>query len=216
MNLKNYRKDPVVLVADKDMEFFLRGILNRPEALGIKQVNFEIFRHPQKDPGCRLIGHDFLRPLTKIYQHALIILDHEGCGKESLNRDALELEIENRLRTSGWNDRAGAIVIDPELENWAWSTSPEVDRILGWQGKSATLRTWLLNNGFLSKDSMKPCPPKKALRETLRNVRKPWSASIFHQIAQTVSLKQCADPAFQKLKATLLNWFPTTKTEINV
>lgn len=207
MNVNKYRGDLVVLTADKDMEFFLKGVLNRPESLGIKLLSFEIYRHPQKDPGCFLTGHDFLRPFINRYEHALVILDREGCGKEILDRAKLEDEVEGRLSSSGWGERSAAIVIDPELENWLWSSSPEVDTVLGWKGKSPKLCTWLSDKGFLSGEAVKPRPPKQALQEALRYVRKPWSSSLFHQIAKKVSLQRCSDPAFFKLKEKLRQWF---------
>ena len=55
-------KDLVILAADKDLEFALRGMLSRPEALGIRPVeaNTDIFVEPEHDPACALRGVDFL------------------------------------------------------------------------------------------------------------------------------------------------------------
>ena len=56
--------------------------------------------------------------------------------EENCNCDEnLETEAEQRLSSSGWDDRAVAIVLDPELEIWVWSDSPEVDDVLGWRGR---------------------------------------------------------------------------------
>jgi hypothetical protein len=33
------------------------------------------------------------------------------------------------LFTSGWENRAAAVVLDPELEIWVWSDSPEVEAV---------------------------------------------------------------------------------------
>ena len=46
------RKDLVVLTADLNTENTFKGLLSRPEALGISPVRHDIFRHPDKDPGC--------------------------------------------------------------------------------------------------------------------------------------------------------------------
>lgn len=100
-----------------------------------------------------------------------------------------------------------AIVIDPELEAWLWSDSPEVDNALGWKGKSPSLRTWLKEKEFFKGDSLKPSPPKNAAEEALKKVFKPRSASIYYQAAKSVSLKRCEDPAFLKLKEKLTQWF---------
>jgi hypothetical protein len=93
------------------------------------------------------------------------------------------------------------------LENWLWSDSPEVDAALGWKGKSTPLRNWMMNQGFLKKNSLKPSPPKEAVESALREVCKPRSSSLYLQIAEKVSLKRCKDPAFLKLKEKLFQWF---------
>ena len=44
-------KDLVILVADKDLEHAMKGLLARPAALGIRAVETDIFVEPQHDPG---------------------------------------------------------------------------------------------------------------------------------------------------------------------
>ena len=44
------QKDLVVLVADKDMEHALKGLLGRPRALGIREIEADIRVHPRHDP----------------------------------------------------------------------------------------------------------------------------------------------------------------------
>jgi hypothetical protein len=44
--------DLVCLVADKNIEAAIEGILQRPSALGIREVQFEVIVHPNRDPGC--------------------------------------------------------------------------------------------------------------------------------------------------------------------
>jgi hypothetical protein len=207
MTKEKYQGDLVVLVADKNMEFSIKGVLERPEALGISQISVEIYTHIGRDPGCLNKGDGFLHSFVNKCRHALIMLDREGCGREKESREMLEEEIEERLSKSGWNDRAAAIVIDPELEAWLWSDSPEVDSALGWKGKSPSLRTWLKKKEFFKGDSPKPSPPKNAAEEALKKVFKPRSASIYYQVAKSVSLKRCEDPAFLKLKEKLTQWF---------
>jgi len=111
-------KDLVILVADRNMEYAIKGLLGRTKAFIIREVTSEIYVHPGHDSGCLLHGCDFLRPFVNQYNHALIVLDHEGCGQEEKTRIELEKNIETQLTASGWNDRAAAIVIEPELENW--------------------------------------------------------------------------------------------------
>jgi hypothetical protein len=98
-------------------------------------------------------------------------------------------------------------VIDPELEVWVWSQSPEVDRALGWSQRQPDLRTWLQSQDLLLERGQKPVDPKRAMHEALRCVRKPPSAAIFSQLAQNVSTQRCRDSAFLKLRSTLRTWF---------
>jgi hypothetical protein len=198
----------VVLVADKDMELAIKGILDRAQAIGIRKLMPVVHVHPERDPGCLLRGHDFLSLFRNQFAHALILLDLEGCGQERSTREVLEADIEKRLSQSGWGDRAAAVVIDPELEMWVWSDSPQVDTVLGWQGRSPDLRSWLKARDFLQEGQDKPERPKEAMELALRTARKSRSSSLYDQLARQVSLGRCVDPAFIKLKTTLQTWFP--------
>ena len=205
----NYRKDLIVLVADRNMKYAVSGLLSRPKAIGIREIIPDIYVNQWRDSGCLLHSCDFMRPFANQFNHALVMLDHEGCGQEQKkSRIELESRIESQLANAGWDDRAAAIVIDPELENWVWSDSPHVDSVLGWEGKDPDLRSWLTTQGFLNDSQGKPVPPKKAMEEALRKVQKPRSSALFLQLAQRVSIDRCADPAFIKLRTILASWFP--------
>ena len=54
------RKDLVVLAADKDMEYALKGLLSRPQALGIRTIEADIRVHPGHDPACAGRGVEYL------------------------------------------------------------------------------------------------------------------------------------------------------------
>jgi len=201
------RKDLILLVADKNMEASLKGLLSRFQALKVRQVTFDLYVHPERDPGCLLRGHDFLQPFAGQYDHALVMLDHEGCGKEQ-DRSQLESVLEKRLAGTGWEGRAAAIVIAPELENWVWSDSPKVDMALGWEEKSPSLRDWLGEKGLLQAGDVKPAEPKRAVELALWTARKPRSSAIYLELAKGVSTARCTDPAFAKLRQCLRDWFP--------
>lgn len=55
------RRDLVVLVADKNIEAVIVGLLGRPQSLGIRAISFDVFVHPRRDPGCLTGADDFLR-----------------------------------------------------------------------------------------------------------------------------------------------------------
>ena len=200
-------KDLIVLVADTQMEFTIRGILSRHQSLRIRNVEFEILTHPERDPGCYLRGHDLLRLYVGKHRHALLLFDRKGCGQEQKSREELEKEVEDRLRRSGWADEAAAIVLDPELETWLWSDSPHVADVLGWSKGLDDLMIWLRQKDFWNEGDLKPQRPKEAVEKVLRETQTPRSSSLYRQLAQKISLNRCDDPAFLKLKSTLQTWF---------
>lgn len=109
-------KHLVILVADHNAEHALRGLLQRAEDLGIHRIQFDIYVHPQRDPGVYLRAHDFLRPFLRQYQYALVVLDREGCGAERKKAEQVRQEVHMRLERNGWKDRCQVVVIDPELD----------------------------------------------------------------------------------------------------
>jgi len=157
-------KELIALVADADTEYAVQALLLRHQALHIKPISFDIQRHPQRDAGCRSDCHNLLRLWLNDYQHAIVLFDHEGCGRENVSRLDLEAEVESRLHASGWADRCAVIVISPELETWIWSDSPVVDETLGWRGQTPSMRDWLKSE-----------TPSGAMITSNRCIRKkPW------------------------------------------
>ena len=203
-------KDLVILAADKDLEFALRGMLSRPEALGIRPVeaNTDIFVEPEHDPACALRGVDFLDNLSGQYSYGLLIFDYEGSGKEATVPQELQKSLNTEFVSSTWGERARAIVLSPELEIWIWSDSPHVDDVVGWKNRNPKLRPWLIEQDYLRTGEVKPARPKEAFEAALREARKPRSASLYQQIAKRVSLRRCTDTGFLELKDILSNWFP--------
>ena len=204
------RKDLVVLVADKNMEYALRGLLeDRTPALGIRQLTYDIYSHPRHDPGCLNEAHEYLGGLLHQYRHALVLFDKEGCGQEHQNAQMLEKEVNSRLSGSGWDEYAAVIVLDPELEVWVWSESPHVAQCLGWAGNEPSLGEWLVSEGWLPEGEHKPPRPKEALEAALRESRRPRSSAIYQYLARRVSLAGHTERAFVCLVKTLQRWFGT-------
>jgi hypothetical protein len=199
--------DLVILAADGAIAAALEGILSRRDALAIRLPAFKIFTHMHRDPGCFLEAHNFLRPFARDCKHGLVVFDRKGSGQESRTRVEIQEDVTRRLAANAWTDRAKAIVIDPELEAWVWSDSPQVDRCLGWSARSPALREWLSNQGLWDPSMTKPQNPELAFVRALREVRKPMSSSIFSDLARSVSLLRCRDEAFAELRGTLTMWF---------
>ncbi|MBI5427429.1 MAG: hypothetical protein HZA02_04025 [Nitrospinae bacterium] len=203
----NGKKDLIVLVADKHMEFTLRGLLSRRQSFEIREIDFDISTHLERDPGCYKKSEFFLRSFIKQYSFSMVLFDRKGCGEENSDRTILENTVEGNLSRSGWENRCAAIALDPELEAWVWSDSPKVDDILGWKDRNPDLRSWLRRKYSLSEDNFKPPFPKEALKEAIRMVNKQHSSALFRDLAESVSFKNCHDPSFVKFKASLKKWF---------
>lgn len=56
------------------------------------------------------------------------MFDYEGSGREGQKVEVLEKQVRELLEKNGWDDRAIAVILEPELEIWLWSDSPELDR----------------------------------------------------------------------------------------
>ncbi len=201
------KQDLLVLVADRNMEAAVSGVLSRRQSLGIRPIVADIQRHPEKDSGCRVAGVEFLSAFINQYERAVLMFDHEGCGQETLSPEDLEAELEQALAVAGWDNRAATVVLTPELDIWVWSDSPHVANVLGWAGREPGLRSWLSERGFLPDAEAKPPRPKEALEAALRQVRKPRSSAIYQSLAEKVSLSRCTDRAFLKFRAVLQTWF---------
>jgi len=203
-------KDLVVLVPDQDYEKAIEGLFSRYRALGIKALEFNVYRHTNRDAGCRTKCASFLRSFNEKYEYALVLFDLEGSGADNCSREDIEFVIETELSQNGWGERSAAIVVDPEIEAWVWSDSPEVDAVLNWHRCEPDIRSAIrVNTEYWADDTIKPQRPKEALRWALRNatIPKPFSSSIFNDLGRRVGINRCVDPAFGKLKLTLRNWF---------
>lgn len=201
-------QDLIVVVADADAEKTMQSLLvRRRKSLNIRDITFKVQRFAKRDSGCYGESHRLLQQFLRQFHYAMVVFDRHGCGQEDRSRLAIEDDVEQRLTRNGWKDRSAAIVLDPELEAWVWSDSPEVDQVLGWTGQTPDLRTWLRRAGFQTAGARKPADPKRAMEEALRRVRKPRSPALFYQLAERIGIERCTDDAFAKFKTVLRDWF---------
>src|SRR5712691_9839874 len=119
-------KDLVLLTADKNMHFALKGALGRHEALEIRPIEFEFRVHPGRDGGTRRTGPEVLALEGRRFQHGLLVLDFEGSGTDLPNAKALEGQLDQRLSVR-WKEAAKSIVIEPELDVWIWGADNAVE-----------------------------------------------------------------------------------------
>lgn len=207
MNQAAAEKDLIVLAADADISFAMRALLGRSESLGIAPIDFDVFRHNDRDPGCRTQAANYLRPHRDRYARSLVIFDRDGCSSDR-SRVGVQNRVEVDLRRNGWEDRSKAIVIDPELEAWVWGY-PETLPVLRWNESHHDLKQWLGNKSLWPASAQKPPDPKKALDAVMRRTRRRRSPRIYEGIASAANLAHCQDAAFCELKDTLQLWFPS-------
>ncbi len=201
-------KDLVLLVADKNAQFALKGALSRPEALGIRDIEFDFLVHPGRDGGARKNGPEMLALEKRRFRRALLMLDFEGCGTDLPDAKALEVELDHRISTH-WEGRAKSIVIEPELDVWVWGSDNAVEEVIEWPTGGQSVREWLRGKGFAFDANQKPVRPKEALEAALRIPGLPRSSALYRRIAEKISLRHCGDEAFLRLRKQLSEWFPT-------
>jgi hypothetical protein len=201
-------KDLVVLVADKNMQFALRGAFGRPRALGTGAFDHEFRIHVGRDGGVRASGAAMLAQERRRFRHALLVLDFEGCGADAFQSpQSLQAKLDSEMRTH-WGEDGRAIVISPELDVWLWGSNNALHEVLDWPIADTHIRDWLIQRGFQFGLNGKPLRPKEALEALVPIHRKPRSSALYEQITHKISLRSCKDPAFLRLRETLIDWFP--------
>ena len=195
-----YSKDLVILVADNDIRATMEELVGtRYSDMGIRRVNFDILPGTFRDPDCRTRAHDILREHCRDNNHALVVFDLKGSGGKG--RSKTEKFVERKLAPNGWPDgRAAAVVINPELEAWAWCNpnNLHVRRILGVQPQAV----------FAKLAASAGKNPKNAFQMACRQAGKRRSPERYRELAKQLPVQNCQDPAFQKLMTTLQRWFP--------
>ncbi len=202
------------LVADKNMEYALRGFFERNgwhRSVPCTRFEFDPGRDVRvatghNDPGLYARADALLRPFHGSYERVVVMIDAHWQGTPG--PAAIRKEIERHLRNAGWKEADSlALVLDPEVDVWLWSDSPHAAKALGWRSPSA-LRSALEAEGWLGTGDAKPKRPKEAAEWALRQRGKPRSSAIYRSITATVSIERCQDPALHTLRATLRRWFP--------
>lgn len=200
-------QDLVILVADKNAQFALRGALRRPEALGVRSISHEFRMHPGRDGGVRTGGVDVLARERQRFAHALLVFDLEGSGAND-DQSAVDLErsLDAQLEAL-WGPSAKAIVITPEVDIWIWGTDNALMDVLHWPSEVG-MRNWLRERGFEFDANGKPERPKEALEAMIPVHKQPRSSALYEKITRKISLRRCTDPAFLRLRDALRGWFP--------
>jgi len=133
-----------------------------------------------------------------------VVLDQQFGGERPA--EEVRIEIEHRLNANGWQGRAAAVVIEPELEVLLWQDNVNVERALCHSGPS--LRKLLAQDGRWPVGAPKPPAPTALIQTLIRTNRAGVPMAVYGQIAGAVSTAACADPAFHRVRDALRAWFP--------
>ncbi|TYT75104.1 hypothetical protein [Desulfobotulus mexicanus] len=205
-------KDLFLYVADADAQAFMKSLLHKPAALGIRQITFDIDRHPQKDSGMVQSGAELARMRKGQYRKALLAWDHHGSGRDHKQPpDVVRSEIQNRLDSFTWKENSSVTIFVPELEEWLWYCEKA---LLAYWGISAnTLEIWLderANKLGKSIEILKAEQPKElfeyVMRERLKRTISPRDFEEIGRLAGVKGLVACE--SFRSISSTLKSWFP--------
>jgi len=190
-------KDLLLYVADADAQAIMKSILNKPQALAIREITFDIERHPQRDSGMVQCGAELTRMKKGRYQKALLTWDHHGSGRDhKQSSEEVRSEIQEKLDSYTWNENSSVSIFVPELEQWLWYCE---NALLSYCGLSADqLNTWLEErSGKLGKsvETLKAEQPKElfeyVMRERLRRTISPRDFAEIGNRAGARGLMDC-------------------------
>ena len=121
--------DLIILCPDGAWPQALRAILQRPESLKIRQVDFECLTDPLRDSSPQAV--ELLRQYVKSSRYALVVRDFHGSGWEEKGMEALHGRLVKGLTDSGWNvGSAEVLIAEPELECWLRLESEHLQALL--------------------------------------------------------------------------------------
>lgn len=203
-------KDLIALVADKKMEAGVSALVRRAANFQIRPITADVYRHPHHDAGVLLEVTDFLQVFRNSHQHAIVLFDREGCGRDALEPAELQQLVQDKLDARGWQGRSGVVVLDPELEVWVWSDSLHAAEVLGLP--YASYRKLMADN--TPSGCTKPLRPKELMESAIRTASVPMSASLYSGLARAVGVERCSDPAFLRLRGLLSSWFSLGGTDL--
>ena len=202
-------KDLLALLPDSHMRAVFDVVLSRPRDLGIQPITYDVHVHPHRDSGVRCQGAAFVRARARDYRRFVLAFDREHYGtKDPPLAEALSKAVGEQFAHMDLADRAVALVLDPELEVWAWSDLADVARPMGWSSPNA-LKQWLVTNDI----EWPPSDPKRAFHAALRERGLNRSAAVYSELTAAARLDRCTDPAFAVLVHALREWFPPISDE---
>lgn len=206
------KKDLLVYVADADAGAFIRAILLRSAALSIRDISFDIERHPGRDCGMVQSAAELVRMKKHLYDKVLLVWDHHGSGREHRQSPTeVTNEISEKLDRFTWSNNHTVIVLVPELEQWLWSCGNAL--VAYYKINSEQLEQWKQDkarNDQIDLQHLVDRFPKELFEFIVRErIRRTISPSDFRAIGERASLSRLEScPSFVQLASTLRSWFP--------
>lgn len=205
-------KDLLLYVADADAMAFMKSILNKPQALEVHPIDFDIERHPQRDSGMVQSGAELTRMKKGKYQKALLMWDHHGSGRDHKQSPVeVQNEIQGKLDSFSWKDNSSVTILVPELEQWLWHC--ENTLLAHCRLTDAQLQTWLEERARklnISVADQKTDQPKELFEYVMKNrLRRTISPRDFEEMgkqADVNGLMKCE--TFSSIVEVLRIWFP--------
>ena len=159
----------------------------------------------EKDPGLFARAPDLARPYLRTHEHLLVVLDAAWAGSPGAQR--IEEQLGEKLARNGWsNERAAVVVIEPELEVWAWSDRRALARALYVELPTPArprvpdiLAEW-------GRDAARG--PKERLEALREKLAIPTSSAQFRRFAAAARIEPCEDRGFARLRDLFRRWFP--------
>jgi len=205
-------KDLLVYTADADALSLMRAVLTRPQALGIRPIEFHIDRHTGRDPGMVQSGPELTGMMKDGYHKALLLWDFHGCGREHrMTPQALETEVQGRLNDISWSGRSAATALVPEVEVWLWYCEPALAKHCGVTVDeiASLLRTFAKQQGK-ALEILKQEQPKELFEHLMiKGLSRTITSRDFEEIGRHASIKglrKC--PSFERIVGILQSWFP--------
>jgi len=205
-------KDLLLYVADADAQAFMNSLLNKPLALSIRQITFDIERHPQRDSGMVQSGAELARMKKSQYQKVLLTWDHHGSGRDhKQSPEQVQEEIQNKLDSYTWRGNSSVTIFMPELEQWLWYSE---NALISYCNITIEqLRKWLderSNKLGKTVDALKTEQPKELFEYVMRErLKRTISPRDFAEIGRRAGVSQLmACESFRSIVNVLRNWFP--------
>lgn len=205
-------KDLLVYAADADAMAFMRAMLGKPQALGIRAISFDIERHPLRDSGMVQSGAELVRMKKGSYHKALLMWDHHGSGRDHKQTpEVVQADIQGKLDSYTWKGNSAITILVPELEQWLWFCESAVAAHYGIV--ATQLAQWVDERAAkLGKtpDALKKDQPKELFEHVVRErIRRTISPRDFEEIGNRAGVNGLLEcPSFSAIVGTLRAWFP--------